>query len=147
MANSRVYRYSLRAPATLNGAASGTSNGAPCKGAKYVILHFKSTDATDVLSAAAYNVANDPLLWLAGAGQGYASTGNVTSFRMDRLDGMSLLVLPSQVHGVFQHDYIQATFTAAGATPANDISGFEVTAEVFYEDDADQAFGQTLAVV
>lgn len=84
---------------------------------------------------------------LAGAGQGYTSTGNIPGFALNKNDGMTLLVLPSQVHGVFQHNYIQATWTAAGVATTNDISGFEVTAEVLYEDGLDEAFGQVMTAV
>jgi len=155
MLEPRLYRYQARVAATQIGGGSGTGFCVPCKGARYVVIRFKSTDATDTLSAASCNVGFDPVGMLnvanpASSGLFSLQSGTpVTGSRLDRVDGLPLVIYGplGQQNSRILINYVQPTWTAAGTSPTNDITGFEVTVDVYYDDGADQLYGQTLTVV
>lgn len=150
----RVYRYQVRDAANLLGTTLNVSyRTVPCKFASAVIFRWKSTDATDTLAGVSFEVFNEyvagPTVAMVSTAQGYLTRGVVIVLRMDRGDGQCNMVLPQDAGGVFMHEFIRSfvNTVTGGASPANDISGFEITADVIYKDGMDGLAGQALTAL
>jgi len=150
----RSYRYQVRDAANLPGNTLNVPfRTIPCKWASAVIFRWKSTDASDTLGGVSFEVFNEyvaaPTVTQVTTAQGYLTRGVPITVRLDKGDGFNSMILPQDVNGVFMHEFIRCfvNTVTGGVTPTNDISGFEITAEVLYKDGFDQLAGQTLTAL
>jgi len=125
-------------PQTLAGAsAQRTTNGIPCRNASYVSFRIRSTNGITP-SVWAILMGNHNLRAHAYGATGYPSVAGNIGIRADQTLGGNSVCIGTPVGYVgIPHDFAFLQLTPnAGASPANDITGVTVDAEVTYSDDA-----------
>lgn len=132
-------------PKTLAGAtAAQFTNGIPCRGATMVVVRWKSTNAITPASVT-FNVgegASRAHQFSNLAGAGLANPlGNIGLRADQHPGGCAVALFPATASkGRFHCSFVQFSITPnAGVSPANDMTGVTIDAEVHYDGDADAA--------
>src|SRR5690348_8435211 len=119
-------------PQTFPAATSWSSAPIPCRGARGVVFTCKATDA-NVPASFAVNVTNDP----AGTGQQSAAGANgynVRGVANVAMNGGGLIIAGFHADAMCPHGFMVLSLTSHATNPH---TAFQVTAEVFYNGDAE----------